>query len=68
MATPGLDATRQGKNKGEDLSSPYGPQNAGEDAASGGADSSPLENLPSDERTQAMKEMKENASGPNSPG
>lgn len=33
-----------------DVSSPYGPQPYGTDSAAGGADSSPLETEPSDER------------------
>jgi hypothetical protein len=41
-----------------ELGSPYGPQPDGEDEAAGGADSSPLENVPSGERKEAAEEKK----------
>ena len=38
------------------VSTPYGPHPHGVDEASGGADSSPLENLPSGEKAPAAEE------------
>jgi hypothetical protein len=40
-------------------SSPYGPYPEGIDEASGGADSSPFENLPSGEKAPAAEEYRE---------
>jgi len=39
-----------------DMTSPYGPQHGHIDDASGGADSSPLESMSSDERAAALRE------------
>lgn len=41
-----------------DLGSPYGPQPDGADEAAGGADSSPLENVPSGEKKANAEEKK----------
>ena len=38
--------------------SPYGPQPNGPDAAAGGADSSPYENMSSDERARLAREKR----------
>jgi hypothetical protein len=38
------------------LGSPYGPQPEGTDEAAGGADSSPLETVPTDERKEKADE------------
>ena len=43
----------------EPESTPYGPHPRGVDEASGGADSSPLENVPSGEKASAADEYRE---------
>lgn len=56
------------RDKREPDSSRYGPQPEGVDAASGGADSSPLENVPSGEKARVAegeeKKGQRPASGP----
>ena len=42
------------------LGSPYGPQPHGTDEAAGGADSSPLENVPSGDQAAQVKERPSN--------
>ena len=48
-------------------SSPYGPYPQGVDEASGGADSSPFENLPSGEKAPAAEEYREVRDKPHEP-
>jgi hypothetical protein len=61
------DPTRD-RDKHEPDSSPYGPQPHGVDEAAGGADSSPLDNVPSGEKGRAAEEDQKKgrrpASGP----
>ena len=45
-------------------SSPYGPQHGHVDEAAGGADSSPLEDVPSGEKRQAAKEEERHGGHP----
>jgi hypothetical protein len=52
-----------GKSR-EPEGSPYGPQPHGVDEASGGADSSPFENLPSGEKGPAAEKAKEQGKTP----
>ena len=47
------------RDRPEPESSPYGPHPRGADEASGGADSSPFETLPSGEKQPAAEEYRE---------
>ena len=58
MADPKTPPAKDDADDRRDLGSPYGPHPDGVDQAAGGADSSPLENVPTGERKQTAEEKK----------